>query len=237
MELHDPSHSDYFSRLPNFDANSEDPFWIAFSPLLSPPEAPWLGEPGDPDTKTEPDDTDTDTEEVKEEDMSSDENEISTARSGPPISLRRPRYEQAGLGDIEYAVSNVFRDVSLSRSLVSRANAIYKMSVDLQKNQKDYIYKISCQKAPQTPRRSTNTLSKSFRQRFCRRKAFALTSIIIVMKQLGLHIANYDHMKAKTRDRHDIEVLNRFITGQVNVSIQSVKTCCRNLGFTSIRLS
>lgn len=224
MELNDPSYSDYLNSLPNFYANSEAPCWLAFPP----PEASWLGEPG---TKTETNDTDTDltdtdltdTEEVKDEDLSSDENEISTARSGPPITLILPPYEQAGLRDIESAVSKVFRNVSLSRSLVCRANAIYKMSVDLQKNQKD---------SPQTSRRSTNTLSKFFRRKVC-----VLTSIIIAMKQLGLHIANYDDTKAKTRDRYDISVLNRFINGQVNVGIQSVKTCCRDLGFTSFRLT
>ncbi len=245
MEPQNPFYSDCLGNLPNFYMNSElsVPSWIDFLPSAD----SWLGSsaPNTDQETTTTDDTD-DTVELTDYDVSSDEIEPSVPRSSKPSHQKSGtlNYEESGLGEIEYVVTEIFHDVSLYRSLVSRASEIYKLSVDLQKNQKDKLC-ISCEKAKtQTPKKSSKSRASrncACRPRFCRQKAFVLTSIIIAMKQLGLRIGNYDDAcqdtKAKSRDRYHMEVLNRFIPGTVNVSIQSVKTCCRDLKLTSIRLS
>ena len=247
MELQSFFYSDY--HIPNFYATPHIPVPDCVDFPL--PADAWLGNP-EADSYIETDTDDTDTVELMDEDGSADEikdeffeDEISvpTRLEPSPQKMSAPNCEESGRGDIEHVVTQIFCHMSLRGSLVSRASDIYKQYVDSQKKRKSQLC-ISCGKAQtREPKNSSNlrlvgaSREGTCRQRFCRRKAFMLTSIIIAMKQLGLRIENYDGAEAKSRDQYHIEVLNRFITGIVNVSIQSVKSCCRDLKFTSIRLS
>lgn len=138
-------------------------------------------------------------------------------------------YEKLGRKQIENAVFHLFSNSSLAGSLIVRATEIYKKSVELQQKQKE----ISCDQKPCCRRRDRKF---HCRVRFARQKAFLVTSIIIAMKQLGLQILT-NKMTAKTRDRHHIKMISQHIEGTINVSINSVKGCCRDLGYTSFCLS
>jgi hypothetical protein len=60
---------------------------------------------------------------------------------------------------------------------------------------------------------------------------------VIAMKQLGHYAPTYDANSNISRDRQNVSVLNRLIPPESEVNFESVKHCCREMGFKSIRLS
>jgi hypothetical protein len=141
------------------------------------------------------------------------------------LFLKKGTFETSGIVDIECAVSYFFKYASICRSLIIRATDIFKIVAKMQNDQK--------QRTVQTPRTSQQY---KCRKRYGRQKAFVISSIIIGMKQLGLNIDPLTNTKL-SRDKQNIEELNRVVSGETLITISSVKKCCRELGFTSIRLS
>lgn len=77
-----------------------------------------------------------------------------------------------------------------------------------------------------------------------RRKTFLVTSIIIGMKQLGLHSPQLicragspqcAQTSQLTADQRDVAVLSRLIPPDVEVNLNAVVYCCRKMGFRSIQ--
>jgi len=77
-----------------------------------------------------------------------------------------------------------------------------------------------------------------------RKKTFIVTSIIIGMKQLGLHSPqlicqagspHYAQTSQLTPDQRDVAVLSRLIPPDIEVNLNAVVYCCRKMGFRSIQ--
>lgn len=124
-------------------------------------------------------------------------------------------FETAGITEIEYAVSYFFKHVPICKSLIIRATDIFKTVAKVQNDQKRMIV----------------------RKRHSRQKAFVISSIIVGMRQLGLNISNPLTNTKLSRDKQNIEELNRVVPGEIVITINCVKKCCRELGFGSLKLS
>ena len=128
-------------------------------------------------------------------------------------------YLSDGMQEIESVLAGLFR-CQYYQHVLTRAQNVFRMSFALQSQQKsgNAVFKPSRRGNPNAES------SNDTRRRYSRRKAFVVSAIVVSLKEFGVSLPGHPS------DRSTIDILSCSVPGDLRITLQSVKKCCRELG-------
>jgi hypothetical protein len=128
-------------------------------------------------------------------------------------------YLSEGMHEIETSLAGIFGSQYYQHVLL-RAQNLFQQSYALQSQQKTG----SAAFKPSRRGQQNTDSSIDTRRRYSRRKAFVISAIVASLKEFGLSLPGHPS------DRATVDILSCSVPGDLRITIQSVKKCCRDLG-------